>query len=211
MRAMRTNPWMLERKDSTGAGRWLVVACLIGCNAPSERADRDPTPRPESAGASAPVATGDPPRPTGQPAASSPAALPVAPSTVPGDLSGSWVGGYDAKKGAVLLPPKVKDKALAADDGKAAVGQGSIVITILPGGDVRGTMSGPLGAGAITGRVDGSTIRCVVRPDEPQAATAMTGIFIAERKGEVIAGELRVAGPDATVIRESAVELKRKK
>ena len=38
----------------------------------------------------------------------------------------------------------------------------------------------------------------------------MTGILIGERKGEVIACELRVAGPDATVIRESAVELKRK-
>jgi hypothetical protein len=204
MRMMPTTP---ERRFSMGA-RWLVIALLLGCNPPPERTDRDTAPGPAAtAGATAPLATADPPKPSASPTV----APPAGPSTDATDLAGSWAGTYDAKKGAVTLPPKVKDKALAADDGKAAAGPGSIEITVLPSGDVRGKMSGALGAGAVTGRVDGSTLRTVVRPDEPQEANAMTGIFVGERKGEIIACELRVAGPDATVIRESAVELKRKK
>jgi hypothetical protein len=53
-------------------------------------------------------------------------------------------------------------------------------------------------------------IRAVVRPEDPYAAHAMTGIFIGERKGDVLACELHVAGPDGTMIRESSVELTRK-
>jgi hypothetical protein len=181
----------------------LAAACALGCNTAPDRRDAVP-----SASASATPKTT---------ASVAPAAAPTvsgspAPSGVTTDeIAGSWEGRYDAKKGKVALPPKVKDKALAADDGKAAVGPGLIELTISPGGDVRGKTSGALGAGGISGRVDGAMVRTVVQPDDPRATDAMTGIFIGERRGEIIAGELHVAGPDGTMIRESSVELRRKK
>ena len=129
----------------------------------------------------------------------------------PRDFAGVWVGRYDAKKGTVALPPKVKDKGLASDEGTAAVGPGSIEIAILANGDIRGKMSGALGDAEITGKLDGGMVRAVVRPTNPYAAHAMTGIFVGERKGDALACELHVAGPDGTMIRESKVELTRKK
>ena len=208
---MPTMPRVLERPDSTATGRWLaVLGCMLAWGTSCDRADHEAAPPPPGAGtttaaASAPVAAPS----LGPSSRAAPSATATAVAT--GDWSGSWVGSYDAKKGAVLLPAKVKDKALAADDGKSAVGQGSIEITVLPSGDVRGTISGALGKGAITGKVDGSTLRTVVNPDDLQAANAMTGIFIGDGKGQVIRCELRVASPDATVIREATVELTRKK
>jgi hypothetical protein len=117
------------------------------------------------------------------------------------------VGSYDAKKGEVHLPPKVKDKALAADDGKASSGPGSIELTIGPSGEVRGKTSGALGPGTLTGHAEGSTLRASIWPDD---TTAMGGTLMGERKGDVLACELHVSGPDATVIRTSTFELKRK-
>jgi hypothetical protein len=131
------------------------------------------------------------------------------PAPALGELAGTWEGRYDSKKGSVALPSKVK--AIEADDGKIAVGKGSIELAILANGDVRGKMLGALGAAAIGGKVDGAVIRAVVQPDDPSAANAMTGIFVGERRGEAIACELHVAGPDGTMIRESTVELTRKK
>jgi hypothetical protein len=126
-------------------------------------------------------------------------------------MTGTWTGRYDAKKGSVTLPPKVKDKGIAGDDGKASAGGGAIELTILPGGEIRGKSTGALGAGTLSGKVDGAMIRAVVRPDDPLANNAMTGIFVGERKGDTIACELHVAGPDATTIRESTVALTRQK
>jgi hypothetical protein len=128
-----------------------------------------------------------------------------------GELAGTWEGGYDSRKGSVALPPKVKDKAIDADDGKSAAGKGSIELVISADGDIRGKMRGALGAAAIRGKVDGTVIRAIVQPDDPSAGNAMTGIFVGERRGETIACELHVAGPDGTIIRESTVELARKK
>ncbi len=127
------------------------------------------------------------------------------------DLAGVWIGRYDSKKGAVVLPPKVKDKGLASDDGTTAVGPGPIEVAILANGDIQGKMSGALGDSEISGKIDGGLVRSVVRPKDPYAAHAMTGIFVCERKGEQLACELHVAGPDGTMIRESKAELTRKK
>jgi hypothetical protein len=130
---------------------------------------------------------------------------------VPSELAGAWEGRYDAKKATIALPPKVKEGAFNADDGKAAAGPGAVEVTVLASGDVQGKLTGALGAATITGRLDGSMVRASVRPDDPYAPHAMSGVFIGERKGDVIACELHVAGPDGTVIRESLVELRRKK
>jgi hypothetical protein len=166
----------------------------------------------------------DAPKPSATPAATAPAATAPAssapaaaaavtapkPASPANLLAGTWEGSYDAKKGAVSLPPKVKDKALAADDGKAASGPGKVEITIGPDGAVQGKSTGALGACTLVGRAEEGTIRAKVNPDDPRAPGAMTGVFYGTLKEDTIKGELHVAGPDATVVRESAIELKRK-
>jgi hypothetical protein len=182
--------------------RWLLLACLLGCNASSERAG--PPPPVGSAAPSPGPRTGttaaEAPKPSAAPSPSSSAAAPEA-------LAGSWAGSYDAKKGEVHLPPKVKDKALAADDGKASSGPGSVELTIGAGGEVRGKVSGALGAGTITGHAEGSTLRASIWPDD---STSMGGTLMGERRGDVLACDLHVSGPDATVIRTATFELRRK-
>jgi hypothetical protein len=201
---MSTNPRALAStaRDTTAAGWLLVAVCSLGCPSAPERPDRDAA-RSSASSISAPA------QPGSAPAATLPVAASSAAIRAPGDPVGTWTGRYDAKKASVALPAKLKDKGLASDDGKTAVGQGAIELSILADGDIRGKTSGALGAGAITGRLDGATIRAVVRPDDPQAPNAMTGIFVGERKGDIFACDLHVAGPDATMIRESTVELKR--
>jgi hypothetical protein len=123
---------------------------------------------------------------------------------------GAWSGKYDAKKGSVTLPPKVKDKALAADDGKASSGAGTVDLTVSEGGELKGKASGALGACTLVGRAEDGMIRATVNPDDPRAPNAMTGVLVGKLTGDKIVGELRVAGPDATVVRESKIELTKK-
>jgi hypothetical protein len=202
MRAMSMSPRV----------RLVLVAALLGCNSeqPSRDAPLRPPPGPSAAPQSS-VSGASAQRDLASAASSGSASPAPGASSTRGELEGAWEGHYDAKKGTLTLPSKVKDKAVAADDGKAMAGPGAIDLVVLAGGDVRGKMSGALGASAITGKVDGGMIRAVVRPDEPLAPNAMTGILVGQRKGETIACEMHVAGPDGTVIRESTVELTRKK
>ena len=186
--------------------RFVLVAALLGC----DQSSRDAPPAPPPGSSAAPRSL-----PSSGPVVREVTPLPVSgsasPPAAPAEIEGAWEGHYDAKKATVTLPSKVKDKGIAADDGKAAAGRGPIDLVILAGGDVRGKVSGALGAGGISGKVDGAMIRATVQPDDPLAPNAMAGIFLGQRKGETIVGELHVAGPDATVIREAIVELIRKR
>jgi hypothetical protein len=125
-------------------------------------------------------------------------------------MAGTWEGRYEAKKGSVSLPPKVKDKALAADEGKTAVGPGTLELVIGPDGELHGKGRGALGACTLIGKAEEGTVRATLNPDDPRADGAMTGVFVGVRKGDVIRGEIHVAGPDATMVREASIELKRK-
>ncbi|WP_156338834.1 hypothetical protein [Chondromyces crocatus] len=120
-----------------------------------------------------------------------------------------WQGKYDAKKGVVTYPAKVSDKARQKDDGKVAAGPGTITLTIEPGGEVRGKAEGALGAATITGRFDDGALRASVNPNDPTDPAAMTGILTGQREGDVVRAMLRVAGPDALLVREAAVELRK--
>ena len=128
----------------------------------------------------------------------------------PTSSEGTWEGDYDAKKGSVELPPKVKDRARSKDSGKAATGRGTVTLTIEPGGELRGKAKGALGDATLIGKVEGDVIRASVFPDEPRGDQAMTGILVGKLQDGVIRAELRMAGPDATLVRESVVELRRK-
>jgi hypothetical protein len=171
-----------------------MVFVTLGCK---RDADKTPLSTTASGAADGPVAVAP------ETAASTPATR--------SDFAGQWVGSYNAKKSTIALPLGAKDRALEADDGKSAVGPGTVDLTVSAAGDVRGKLAGALGAATITGKLDGAMIRTAVRPDDPYAPNAMTGVLIGERKGEVFACELHVAGPDGTIIRESSVELRRTK
>jgi hypothetical protein len=186
-----------------------LLAAALTLTACEPAPDHDPPRASASTTASAP-------RPPASPAAVSagaprPAASPSGSAAAPrSDAAPSaWEGRYEAKKGVVTLPPKVKDKALAADDGKALAGPGTLELTITAGGEVRGKVRGALGACSISGRVDEGILRASVQPDDPRAPSAMTGWLTGTVTGEAIRGELHVSGPDATVVREASVELKK--
>ena len=180
-----------------------ALALLPACNQAPDRPDKDPPARPTLAG-SASAAGSASPAPAGTPTASAEAA--------PTGLTGSWEGRYDAKKGTIEMPPKVKDKARAADDGKAMAGAGKVELTVSPNGEVRGKASGALGEATLSGKVDveGGVLRASWFPVDPTGATAMTGVLIGQLKGATIQATIRVAGPDATLVRESALDLQRK-
>lgn len=179
-----------------------AVLLLLGCDrgAP-DKPSQSPPPRSITSAASSASAETPAPPPTLSASASAPG---------PDTIAGAWEGAYDAKKGVVALPPKVKDKGLAADDGKTAVGAGKIEITIGPTGDVRGKGSGALGASTLTGRAEGGMLRATLLPDDPRANSAMTGVLIGMIKGDTIHAEIHVAGPDGTVVREAQLDLKKK-
>lgn len=128
----------------------------------------------------------------------------------PASLAGTWEGRYDAKKGSVLLPERVKDKTWDKDDGKTATGPGTVTLTVSATGEISGTGKGALGAASLSGKVDGSMIRASVMPVDPSANGAMTGVLVGDSKDGAIVGEIRVAGPDASIVRESPIRLERK-
>ena len=183
----------------------LLVACDEGPPAPTPPDRQEPRPAPASA-ASGPAAAlpaqGPTTAPTGAPTGSAAASA--------SSPEGTWEGSYDAKKGSVELPPKVKDKVRSKDSGKVATGRGTVTLTIEPEGDLRGNAKGALGDATIIGKAEGDVIRASVFPDDPRAEHAMTGILVGKLKDGVIQAELRVTGPDATLVRESAVELRRR-
>ncbi len=123
---------------------------------------------------------------------------------------GTWEGRYDAKKGSVVLPPKVKDPVRQKDDGKQATGAGTVTLTIAPNGELKGTAKGALGSATLVGKVEDDVVRASVFPEDPRAPDAMTGILIGKLKDDAIQAELRVTGPDATLVRESPVALRKK-
>ncbi|EYF06682.1 hypothetical protein [Chondromyces apiculatus] len=190
----------------------LVVASLASLTAFTFGCDDQPPP--------APTAPPSPPASTA-PLPSSSAALAPAPGTTTTAaasaaapegtiLAGVWEGAYDAAKGQIELPARIKDKQRKKDDGKIATGSGKITLTVDADGTLKGQSRGALGDASITGRMEGDILRASVTPDDPHAPQAMSGILVGKKEGDVLRANLRVAGPDALLVRESKVELRRK-
>lgn len=144
------------------------------------------------------------------PPKSAPSASQSAAPTENASFAGDWEGAYDAKKGSVALPSNVKDKVRKADDGKKAVGAGKVHFSISAEGELAGKLEGALGKASLRGKAEGTMVRASIFPDDPSDAFAMTGVLVGMLKDGVIAGEIRVAGPDASVVRESLIELRKK-
>lgn len=185
---------------------FAVVLLGAGCDDGGARRAPEPTPPPEASALAALQALAS----ATASAAPTAKASAEAPSGEAGALGGSWDGKYEAKKAALGMPPKVKDKARASDDGKIAVGAGTLALTVSPAGDVRGRCKGALGEGALVGRVDGPWVRATLMPDDPTAAAAMTGVLVAKLADGKLDGELRAAGPDALLVREATFSLAKK-
>jgi len=184
----------------------LSVLCA-SCNQSSTKSDeRAPSATPPVTSTLAPTASAAVPegKTTAAPSES------AAPAAAASSLAGTWEGKYQAKRGEVEMPPKVTDKVRKADDGKTAIGAGTLSFTVEANGDVRGKNEGALGAAMLSGKTEGEDVRCMFVPDDPLAKNAMFGIFSGKREGERIVGKIRVASGDAVVVREADVELKKK-
>jgi len=184
--------------------RVLVSALFAFALASCEKAENTPPPAAPPVSASAPLALA--------PSASAPvpSAAPEAPKS---PLVGAWEGRYDAKKGAIVMPPRVKDKAHTSDDGKALIGPGKVTFEISSDGELNGKSEGALGPARLRGKVDleGELIGAQWYPEDPRSPTAMTGVLTGHLKDGKISSIIRVAGPDAVLVREATLELEPKK
>ncbi|WP_437674326.1 hypothetical protein [Sorangium sp. So ce131] len=207
------NPTRTRARRARGGARALLLsfafALVAGCEEgpprPSEPERPEPPPPQPSAAAAPP--------PEGSAAAGASSAAAPADAGEPhaaAPWQGTWEGSYDAKKGNVVLPPKVKDAVRTKDDGKLAAGAGTVTLTVAPSGELKGTAKGALGDATLVGKVEDGMVRASVFPEDPRAPNAMTGILVGELKENVIQGKIRVTGPDATLVRESPVALRKK-
>ena len=209
-------PRPVREQESSARRRWpsAVVVTLLalssfGCESKPDLPEKGPPPLPAR-----PAAT-DATTASAAPAAGGSAAPAVSiavPTTGDASLAGTWEGSYDAKKGAVVLPDRVKDKTRGSDDGKLASGPGKVELTILPTGEVRGKATGALGDARLTGRIDSASAYLSVSwyPEDATKPNAMTGVLLGPLKDGVINAMIRVAGPDAVLVREAKIELKKR-
>jgi hypothetical protein len=184
----------------------LVALSALGCsNSKPDLPEKGPPPLPPHPAAASGAAASE----SAAPAASIAVGLPA-----PGEsaFAGTWEGSYDARKGAVALPDRVKDKTRGEDDGKLMSGAGKVEITVLPSGDVRGKATGALGEARLTGKLDEGSgfLRASWYPEDATRPNAMTGVLLGPVKNGMITAMIRVAGPDAVLVRESKIELKKR-
>jgi len=187
----------------------LLVLSALGCDNKPDLPSKGPPPLPPrptaaASGAASAVEVG-----SAAPAAS----LAAQPAPSEASAAGTWEGSYDARKGAVVLPDRVKDKTRTTDDGKLMVGPGKVELTVTAAGDVRGKATGALGEARLTGKLvddGGGALRVSWYPEDATRPNAMTGVLYGPWKDGVITAMIRVAGPDAVLVRESKIELKKR-
>jgi len=136
-------------------------------------------------------------------------ALPTASARPTEALEGIWSGSYEAKRGKVDLPKDSPWPAWRKDDGKR-LGQGVVELTIEGSGDVRGAVSGALGALSIRGRVEGGVLRAGVAAEDPTGEAAMAGRLTATLKDNAMKGELRASDERGDTVRVAEVVLRRR-
>src|SRR5689334_5767009 len=152
----------------------LVPFVLVACE--TSRSDKPTPPAPSETAPALPSAPASVPSGKTSSTAPAPSASAAAAEEKGGSLVGTFEGRYDAKRGEVEIPPKVKDKVRTKDDGKTATGVGKISITIDPDGEVSGSLSGALGAATLKGKAEGESISAMVNPEDGLAPQAMFGI-----------------------------------
>ena len=186
-----------------------VGAAVVSCDKPATEkpgsATTNVSSQPLGVSTAAPSSSEKTASPSPAPSAS--AAAEIAADSV---LIGTWEARYDAKKGEVGMPPRVEDKARAKDDGKIAIGAGTITIIVRKDLELEGTSEGALGSAKLRGKVEGDDVRAAFDPVDVQDKHGMFGIVSGKRKGDQIEARIRVASGDALVVREADIVLRRK-
>lgn len=195
------------RRWRSTLGVTFLALSAFGCESKPDLPEKGPPPLPPRPTAAETTSASAAPAPSAAPAAS--IAVPAAGDAA---LAGTWEGSYDAKKGAVVLPDRVKDKTRGSDDGKLVSGPGKVELTVLPTGEVRGKSTGALGEARLTGRLDSGSAYLSVSwyPEDATKPNAMTGVLLGPLKDGVVSAMIRVAGPDAVLVREAKIELKKR-
>lgn len=130
-------------------------------------------------------------------------------SSATAGAKGTFKGAFTAKVGSVTTPKDIKDSTVAPwakDPGKESVGPGSLEI-VIEGTRVSGTGKGSLGDLVLEGMIDGNDVRAIVNPTDPNAPTAMTGVFSGTVSAGKIAGTIRASGRNGNIVREASVTL----
>lgn len=183
-------------------------AAVVSCDKP---APEKPAPSTNSSSvavalpSAAPSASEKTPAPNATPSASA-----AADNAVDSVLVGTWEGRYDAKKGDVGMPARVEDKVRIKDDGKTAIGSGTVTITIAKDLELQGSSEGALGPAKLRGKVEGDDVRSAFDPADVLDKRGMFGILSGKRKDDTIEAKIRVASGDATIVREADIVLRRK-
>jgi len=199
--------------SKTYLARFAVVLTLgigvVSCDKPAAEktgaASSNAASQPLAAPSTAPSSSEKTPAAAPAPSASS-AEKPAGDSA----FVGTWEGRYDAKKGDVGMPARVEDKVRSKDDGKTAIGAGTVAITIRENMEVDGTSEGALGNAKIHGKVEGDEVRAAFDPVDVQDKRGMFGMVSGKRKDDRIEARIRVASGDVTIVREADIVLKRK-
>jgi hypothetical protein len=182
----------------------LALGALAACKSDERPVQGDE--RPAAASARVAASNEAPPAPTAVGSAAPSAAASADPLAA---VAGTWRGSYEAKIGSLTLEPKASPKRWGKTGETGSLGAGQVELTIALTGEVSGKVLGALGPGTLGGKAEDGAVRASLFPDAPSAPNAMTGVFVGLHKGDVIKAELRAAGPDATVVREATVELRR--
>ncbi len=190
----------------------VVISCgaaVVSCDKPASDNAPSPTTNASSQPMNVASSASSSSEKTGA-QAPAPSASVAAEKPVESVLVGTWEGRYDAKKGDVGMPPRVEDKVRNKDDGKMAIGAGTVTLTVRQDLEVNGSSEGALGKATIRGRVEGDEIRGSFDPVDVQDKQGMFGIISGKRNDSRIEAVIRVASGDATVVRESKIVLERK-
>jgi hypothetical protein len=120
-------------------------------------------------------------------------------------FSGGFSGEYQARVAAVEIKVGAL-KEWAKDDGKLASGPGKLALTIDDAGLVEGTSEGALGAGHVSGKVEGDTLRVQLSPSDD---AGLHGVLVATRNGDGFKGSIEASSGDSLRVRTASIELKK--
>jgi hypothetical protein len=123
--------------------------------------------------------------------------------------AGRYAGSFEAAKAEVPLDEGVSYPTWTDEDGKAVSGTGKLELTVDDAGAVTGKANGALGALTIAGRVEGDVLSATLRPEDPNAADAMTGTLVGRLDPAGMKGQLRASSRDGNVARKATATLKK--
>lgn len=175
----------------TSAPRWAILAaaaCALACKGQAGSGTSAATSAVASAAASAPAA---PPKPE----------LPW--------YAGTWSGSYTASAGEPDTGPGAL-REWSKDDGKAAVGPGTLKLVIDEKGVASGDAEGALGAHSINGSADTEMLRLALAPKTAtNELEAFRATAVIKRDGDVLRGTLHAGSGDGKTLRQASLELRR--